>query len=136
MREFIGEWSAGPFHCYPFKLQSAGDCTVLHAHKHDHLTRSNRRSALYALLPNKEERIEALDGASDWRLVRANVMHLIVALEADVTCECLFSHYDENGCFLKNPKELKHHSYSESTLHIELPEIVKKLLATEGVFRG
>jgi hypothetical protein len=134
MREFHGEWNMGPFHCFPFRLAKRGDSTILHAHEHDHLSRSNKRTALYAILPNGVEKVDVV-GAFGWRLVKAGVQHIVLALEDNCECECLFSRYDENGHLLDDPKHtIRHEAYRE-VLKIRLPALLEEVLRREGVER-
>jgi hypothetical protein len=134
-REFLGTLDEGPFHVYPFVLHKAGDCTVLHAHAHDHFTRGNKKIAVYSLTPSGAEALETINGFSDWRVVKAGVRHIVIALEDDCYCECLFSNFDENGR-VGDPKQRGRQHYKEDTSGVPLPDLINRLLEAEGVKRG
>jgi hypothetical protein len=127
-RLFHGEWSVGPFHCYPFRLTKRGSHTILHAHGHDHLVSANKPIAVYRLGRDGGEEVIPVP-SGDRRLVAAHAEHLIVALEDDTECECLFSRYDERGEFLADPKEDSRQPYHEPCNEANLPAFVREFLA-------
>jgi hypothetical protein len=132
-RLFHGEWSVGPFHCYPFTLRGRGAHTILHAHEHDHLVSASQPIAVYAL---KRDGIEIIDPIvrGDRRLIAAHTEHAIVALEdGDTVCECLFSRYDEHGDFLADPKEASRAPYAEPCDPGNLPQAVQDALASHTI---
>ncbi len=130
-RLFRGSWSVGPFHCYPFTLTKRGSHTLLHAHEHDHLVSANKPIAVYAMTTDGEGQLVPV-GLGDRRLIIARTEHLIVALEDDTECECLFSRYDESGAFLDDPKETcARQPYRERCHERNLPALVFEYLARD-----
>ena len=107
MRQFLGEFTRGPFHGHPNYMEKAGDETELHEHRYDHLVCCAKPIRVQGTLQDGTPYDETYPPLS-FPVIAANVRHKIIAVEDDTTFVCLFSTWqpDENGApmYATDPK--------------------------------
>jgi len=100
------------FHLYPNRLTAGGEAE-LHEHPHDHLvlfdcTFPDAVYGVEAILPDGRRvdlETKRVAGAGVCALIKRYVKHRIWLKEGEIGAFCcMFSHYDESGCFLADPK--------------------------------
>lgn len=111
-------------------IENAGEATTIHAHANGHLTRGDKRSAVYLIGADGVERAEILRGPLHSFFIPAGIQHMVIALEPRTVFECLFCHYDETGKFMAEPENAR--PPDEVAVAI-LPGLMRDLLAREGV---